>query len=57
MGAESELDPTVIPKVVREMSEKSRANIFGHRSQANSTMIRKIINNKKIPLQPLNPIQ
>ncbi len=57
MGAESELDPTVIPKVVREMSEKSRANIFGHRSQANSTMIKKIINNKKIPLQPLNPIQ
>ena len=46
----------MIPKVRAEMSERSKANIFGTRSKANSTVIKKVINNKSIALQPLNPI-
>lgn len=56
IGQQSELDPTLIPKIGAEMSEKSRANIFGKKSHANSTVIRKVINNKGISLEPLNPI-
>lgn len=38
------------------MSQKSIANIFDKKSPANTTMIKRIINNKRINLSELNPI-
>ena len=53
MGSEAELDPRAIPRVAKEMSEKSRKSIFGKESTANSTVVKKVINNPKIALTPL----
>ena len=39
------------------MSEKSTENIFDKKSYKNNVLIKKIINNKKIKLAQLNPIQ
>lgn len=38
------------------MSEQSISNIFDKKSAANTTMIRRVINNKRINLNELNPI-
>ena len=39
------------------MNEESKKTIFGSKSPAKSTVIKKVINNKKIALEPLNTIQ
>jgi hypothetical protein len=57
LGKDSELDPTTIPKIYEEMNVASRSNIFDKRTDSTNTMIKKIINNKKINLTDLNPIQ
>ncbi len=38
------------------MTEKSTANIFDKKTSANTTIIKKIINNRRINLSKLNPI-
>lgn len=50
LGRESPLNPTIIPKIKKEMSEQSISNIFDKKSPANTTMIRRVINNKRINL-------
>lgn len=57
LGKESPLNPTLIPKIKKEMSNQSTSNIFDKKSQANTTMIKRVINNKRIKLDELNPIQ
>jgi hypothetical protein len=57
LGRESPLNPTLIPKIKKEMSEKSTSNIFDKKSPSSNVMIKRIINNKRINLDELNPIQ
>jgi hypothetical protein len=56
LGRDSPLNPTLIPKIKNEMSEKSIGNVFDKKSPANHTMIKRVINNKRINLSSLNPI-
>lgn len=56
LGKDSPLNPTLIPKIKNEMSEQSISNVFDKKSPANTAMIRRVINNKRINLSELNPI-
>lgn len=57
MGKDADLNPKLVPKIAAEMSKESIKNIFSKQTSGTSTMVRKVINNKHIPLQGLNPIQ
>jgi hypothetical protein len=57
LGHDSDLDPTTIPKIAEEMNEASTSNVFDQKGSPSKTIIKKVINNKKINLSELNPIQ